>query len=205
MERTEQPMKFLLSSTLALAIAGLPLRVQEPDDKGKPQQEEPVKQPDRKAKQQPEEKPKPKPEKPKPEQAPPPKSQKPEEKQQPDEKERKEQEKRQKEQTKKEKNRPSEQTTSEAGGNKPQTSKKGQRIPPEKFHATFGREHRFKVAARPDERRFQYGGYWFEVVEVWPAGWSFDDECYLEDDGDDYYLVDFVHPEMRVLVIVVTG
>jgi hypothetical protein len=43
------------------------------------------------------------------------------------------------------------------------------------------------------------------VVEVWPARWSFDDDCYIEEDGDDYYLVDTVHPEIRVLVVVVSG
>ena len=56
-----------------------------------------------------------------------------------------------------------------------------------------------------DNRRFRYSGYWFEVVEVWPAGWSFDDDCYIAEDGDDYYLIDVVHPEIRVLVIVVSA
>jgi len=201
-------MKTILSSMLALAIAGWPLGTQEPDPKEKPKQEEPKKQP---PKQQPDEKPQPKskPEKPKEEPAPPPKQQKPEEKQQPqDEKER---QKQQKEETKKEKNKPpQEQSTQQNNRKQPGaqsgTQAKGQRIPPEKFHATFGREHHFRVArSGGDNRRFQYSGYWFEVVEVWPAGWSFDDDCYIEEDGDDYYLVDVVHPELRVLVIVVSG
>ena len=34
---------------------------------------------------------------------------------------------------------------------------------------------------------FHYGGYWFQVVDVWPAGWPYEDDCYLEEDGDDYY------------------
>lgn len=209
-------MKLILSSILALAIGGLPLPTQEPDDK-KPQQEEPKKQPPKpnQQPQQPDEKPKPKPDKPpKQEPAPPPKQPKPEERQQPDEKQQqkrqKEQEKQQKEQAKKEKNRPPQEQTTQPGTNKQQTSRqtagKGQRIPQEKFRASFGREHHFRVArSAGDNRRFQYSGYWFEVVEVWPAGWSFDDDCFIEEDGDDYYLVDVIHPEIRVLVIVVSG
>jgi len=56
---------------------------------------------------------------------------------------------------------------------------------------------------RSGDRRFQYSGYSFELVEVWPAEWSYDDECYIEEEGDDYYLVDVVHPEIRVLVVIV--
>ena len=75
------------------------------------------------------------------------------------------------------------------------------RIPQDKFRSSFGSQHHFRVLRR-DDRRFQYSGYVFEVVEVWPAGWSYDDECYIEEDGDDYYLVDVVHPETRILVVI---
>ena len=195
-------MKIILSSMLALAIAGWPLGTQEPDPKEKPKQEEPKHQP---PKQQPDEtpQPKPKPEKPKQEPAPPPKQQKPDEKQQ--QQDEKERQKQQKEEAKREKNRPPQQQSTQPDNRKQSGAQaKGQRIPPEKFRSSFGREHHFRVAHR-DDRRFQYSGYWFEVVEVWPAGWSFDDDCYIEEDGDDYYLVDIVHPETRVLVIVVSG
>ena len=194
-------MKIILSSMLALAIAGWPLGTQEPDPKEKPKQEEPKKQP---PKQQPDETPQPKskPEKPKQEPAPPPKQKPDEKQQQQDEKER---QKQQKEEAKREKNRPPQQQNTQPDNRKQSGAQaKGQRIPPEKFRASFGREHHFRVAHR-DDRRFQYSGYWFEVVEVWPAGWSFDDDCYIEEDGDDYYLVDIVHPGIRVLVIVVSG
>lgn len=202
--RTEQPMKFILSSMLTLAIAGSPLSTQEPDEKEKPKQEEPKKQPEPKEKpaQEPDDKPKPNPH-PKQEPAPPPKQQKPDEtRQQPDEKERQKQEK---EQTKRDKNQPPQEQTAPENNRHQQASGKHQRIPPEKFHASFGREHHFRVArGAGDSRRFQYSGYWFEVVDAWPAGWSYDDDCYIEEDGDDYYLVDLVHPEIRVLVIVVS-
>jgi hypothetical protein len=196
-------MKFILSSILALAIAGVPVRVQEPDDKSKPQQEDPKKKPpEPKAKQQPDEKPKSKPEKP-PKQEPQQPPRQPDEKQR--EKQQKEQSRQQKEQDKTEqKSRQQEQTARQ--GDTRQAPAKGQHIPPEKFRASFGHEHHFRVArSGGDDRRFRYSGYWFEVVDVWPAGWSFDDDCYVEEEGDDYYLVDVIHPEVRVLVIVVSG
>jgi outer membrane biosynthesis protein TonB len=81
--------------------------------------------------------------------------------------------------------------------------RKGERIPPQKFDESFGSEHHFRVKHLQEGRRFEYSGYAFEVVEPWPAGWSYDDECYIEQDEDDYYLVDVFHPGIRVLVIVV--
>jgi len=186
-------MKIILSSMLALTIAGSPVLAQEPEPKEKPKQEEPKKPSGAKSKQEPDEKakPKPQPEKPKQEPAPPPKEAKPGEKQQ-------------KEQAKPEKDRPQQEQTARPDHRNQQAREKGQRIPLEKFRAGFGREHPFRVARR-DDHRFHYSGYWFEVVEVWPAGWSFDDDCYIEDDGSDYYLVDMVHPEIRVLVVVVSA
>ena len=80
--------------------------------------------------------------------------------------------------------------------------KNARSIPPERFQASFGREHHFRVQRR-DDRHFEQGGFVFEVVEVFPA-WAFDDDCFIEEDGDDYYLVDVVHPELRVLVVIVS-
>lgn len=184
-------MKTILTSMLVLAIAGSPLLTQEPDEKEKPKQQEPKKQPEPKPKQEP---------------APPAKQQKPDEKaQQQKQQDEKERQKQQKEQAKKEKNRPPQEQSAPHDNRNQRASGKGQRIPPEQFRARFGREHHFHVArSGGDNRRFQYGGYLFEVVEVWPVGWSFDDDCYLEEDGDDYFLVDLVHPEIRILVIVVS-
>jgi DNA mismatch repair ATPase MutL len=196
-------MKIILSSMLALAIAGSPLLRQEPDEKEKPKQEEQKKQPEPKPKpaQEPDDKAKPKP---KQEPAPPSKQQKPDERQQ--QQDEKERQKQQKEEAKTEKSRPPQEQSSSQNNRKSQASGKGQRIPPEKFRSSFGHEHHFRVArSGGDNRRFQHDGYWFEVVEVWPAGWSFDDDCYIEEDGDDYFLVDLVHPEIRLLVIVVSS
>ena len=76
------------------------------------------------------------------------------------------------------------------------------RIPDDRYRASFGRGHHFRVARRSD-RRFEYEGYAFEYVDAWPSEWSYDDECYIVLDGDDYYLVDVVHPELRIRVIIV--
>ena len=75
--------------------------------------------------------------------------------------------------------------------------------PPQQFDEKFGSEHHFRVRHLEECRRFEYSGFAFEVVQPWPAGWSYDDECYIEQDEDDYYLVDVFHPGIRLLVIVV--
>jgi DNA mismatch repair ATPase MutL len=176
-------MRMTISAILAVAIAVSPLLAgQQPEpDKEKQKKEEPKKQSTPNPSQEPqgEEKPKPKPEKPKQEPPPPPKEQKQDEKKQ--------------------------RKTAEQNNQKQSAQNRhgrGQKIPEEKFHANFGQDHRFRVTRR-DDQRFQHGGYWFEVVDGWPAGWSYEDDCYIEEDGDDYYLVDFIHPEFRILVIVV--
>jgi hypothetical protein len=76
-----------------------------------------------------------------------------------------------------------------------------QRIPDDRYHANFGAQHRFRVERRGD-RRFQYGGYQFEY-SAWPAGWGYDDDYYIEEIGGQYYLTDAVHPDRRIVVILI--
>jgi len=79
----------------------------------------------------------------------------------------------------------------------------GQRIPEDRFHAHFGRDHHFRighptfVAGRP---RFQYSGYWFQLLSPWPAVWSYDDDCYIDYLDGEYWLFDPMHPGMRIEV-----
>ena len=88
---------------------------------------------------------------------------------------------------------------------------RGRRIPEDRFRTSFGREHTFHIQGgggggrqRGEDRRFQYGGYWFEYAEAWPSDWDYDDDDYYIDyTGDDYYLYDSRHPGMRILVIIV--
>lgn len=82
---------------------------------------------------------------------------------------------------------------------------KGGHIPDDKFRAQFGRSHTFRatqviVRGRP---QFQYGGYNFELVDAWPAGWAYTDECYIDYIDGEYFLIDLLHPGMQIAVIVV--
>ncbi|MFY9801954.1 MAG: hypothetical protein WA211_15445 [Candidatus Acidiferrales bacterium] len=80
------------------------------------------------------------------------------------------------------------------------------RIPDDRFKANFGREHHFHVGhpqvveGRP---RFSYGGYSFIIVQPWPAGWGYDDDVYIVDDGGVYYLCDLAHPGVQLELTVV--
>jgi hypothetical protein len=84
-----------------------------------------------------------------------------------------------------------------------QANRGGRRIPDDRFRASFGREHHFHIGIRAGERHFAYGGYSFEFVDAWPAGWSYSDDFYIDYAGDEYYLCDVEHPEVRLVVIIV--
>jgi len=99
-----------------------------------------------------------------------------------------------------------EQNRASASGDERNRSRTSQRIPDEKFRASFGQVHHFHVAqpvivqGRP---RFQYSGYWFEFVDVWPADWSYSDDCYIDYIDGQYFLIDVRHPGVRLALIVV--
>jgi hypothetical protein len=82
----------------------------------------------------------------------------------------------------------------------------GGRIPDDKFRAHFGRQHTF-VINRPTivsgQPRFQYGGYWFNIVDVWPAGWAYTDQCYVDYIDGEYFLFDLAHPGVRIALVVI--
>jgi hypothetical protein len=83
---------------------------------------------------------------------------------------------------------------------------KSAHIPDAKFHASFGRQHTF-VVRQPviveGQPRFQYSGYWFEIVDPWPAGWAYTDDCYIDFVDGEYVLVDMLHPGVSVVLFVV--
>src|SRR5271155_2708542 len=86
-----------------------------------------------------------------------------------------------------------------------QPAGKGGHIPDDKFYAHFGRSHTFRaqtviVSGQP---QFQYGGYSFQLVDVWPVGWAYTDECYIDYVDGEYFLFDLLHPGVRVAVFVV--
>lgn len=89
----------------------------------------------------------------------------------------------------------------------PVQAQRGKRIPEERFHSNFGREHRFHVdrtrVVNVSQPVVVYGGYSFQLVDTWPAEWSYDDDCYIDYVDDQYYLFDAEHPGFRIAVFVV--
>jgi hypothetical protein len=86
---------------------------------------------------------------------------------------------------------------------------RGYRIPDDRFHANFGRGHWFRVRSNPiivvgGYPRFQYGGFWFSVVDPWPEYWSrtwYDtDDVYVDYVNDGYYMYNRRHPGVGIAV-----
>jgi flagellar motor protein MotB len=73
------------------------------------------------------------------------------------------------------------------------------RIPDDRFRANFGREHTFRVS-EGDYRnhRFQYGGYSFGFVGVWPSNWLYTQDVFVVDIDGVYYLCNPVYPGVNL-------
>lgn len=86
-------------------------------------------------------------------------------------------------------------------------AQRGQRIPEDRFRTHFGREHHFHVhraeIVNQAQPQFVYQGYTFQLEQPWPADWSYDDDCYVDYVGDNYYLYDLSHPGIQILVFVI--
>jgi hypothetical protein len=78
----------------------------------------------------------------------------------------------------------------------------GRRIPDDRFRAEFGRKHHFHIPIHRGDRSFAYGGYSFQFVDAWPAGWAYTDEFYIDLVGQDYYLCDVAHPGVQLGVVI---
>lgn len=82
----------------------------------------------------------------------------------------------------------------------------GGHIPEEKFHSSFGRQHTF-VVNRPTvvggQPQFVYGGYTFNMIDAWPADWSYSDQVYVDYVDGQYFLYDLAHPGVTVAIVVV--
>jgi len=77
------------------------------------------------------------------------------------------------------------------------------RIPEERFRASYGRQHVFhvnRVTVVAGTPRFVYGGYTFVLVEPWPVGWAYSDDCYIDDVDGEYFLFDLLHPGVRIAI-----
>jgi len=86
---------------------------------------------------------------------------------------------------------------------------RGYRIPDDRFRAHFGRGRWFRVRSAPvlvvgGYPRFQYGGFWFSVVDPWPEYWErtwYDtDDVYVDYVNDGYYMYNRHHPGVGIAV-----
>lgn len=77
----------------------------------------------------------------------------------------------------------------------------GRRVPEQQFRTSFGREHHFRVQ-RNEDRRFNYGGYYFTYNDTWPSDWDYNDDVYVDEIDGEYYLINPRHPGMRLMVVV---
>jgi hypothetical protein len=82
---------------------------------------------------------------------------------------------------------------------------KSAHIPDDKFRQQFGRQHTV-VIRQPviveGQPRFQYSGYWFVIVDPWPADWAYTDDCYIDYVNGEYFLFDLLHPGVRIALFV---
>jgi chemotaxis protein histidine kinase CheA len=90
----------------------------------------------------------------------------------------------------------------------------GYRIPDDDFWGYFGPDHGFRLYDLPlavvgKRPRFQYGGYWFSLVDPWPEYWSDNwyenDDVYVDYSNDGYYLYNRRHPDARIAISVFLG
>lgn len=191
-------MKLFIGTTLLLLLAGAPVYAGQEPDKDKPK-EEPKKQEEPKRKEEPKNAPKPA-EKPKQEPA-----------RQQDNKDRAKPEAEHKAPPPKpaqhQDNRAQDQQHAKQAEQHndrnahPEQHGNARRIPEEKFRASFGSSHHFHVERR-DDRRFNYGGFWFTYSQAWPGDWDYNDDVYVDYIDGEYYLIDPRHPGVRLLVIV---
>ena len=86
---------------------------------------------------------------------------------------------------------------------------RGYRIPDDRFRAHFGRGRWFRVRSAPvlvvgGYPRFQYGGFWFSVVDPWPEYWERTwyetDDVYVDYVNDGYYMYNRHHPGVGIAV-----
>jgi len=86
----------------------------------------------------------------------------------------------------------------------------GYRIPQDRYQRYFGPHHRFRIYRYPmvvvgGYPRFQYGGFWFSLIDPWPEywsdGWYDDDDVYIDYYEDGYYLYNPRYPRDRIAII----
>jgi hypothetical protein len=86
---------------------------------------------------------------------------------------------------------------------------RGYRIPEARYSAYFGPTHVFPIYSVPvtvvgGYPRFQYQGFWFSVVDPWPADWGddwyYNANVYIVYADGGYYLVNPAYPGVQLAV-----
>jgi len=92
-------------------------------------------------------------------------------------------------------------------GREQHQAQRGKRIPDDKFRASFGHQHTFRVQrtqiVNSPQPTIVYGGYSFVFVDAWPVAWGFDDPVFIDFVDDEYFLFDPLYPGVRVALVVV--
>src|ERR1700733_7520935 len=87
----------------------------------------------------------------------------------------------------------------------------GYRIPANHYNGHFGSSHEFVIFSQPymvigGFPRFQYGGYWFSLVDPWPDSWASNwyetDDIYVSYADNGYYMYDRRYPGVGIAVSV---
>lgn len=87
----------------------------------------------------------------------------------------------------------------------------GYRIPEPRYRVQFGPTHMFRLSLYPvglvsGYVHFHYGGFGFSVVdplpEYWSENWYDDDDVYIADSEDGYYLHNRRYPQDRIAISV---
>ncbi len=85
----------------------------------------------------------------------------------------------------------------------------GYRIPGNRFDGYFGPGHAFRIEGLPflvvgGYPRFQYGGYWFSLVDPWPGYWANNwygtDDVYVNYVDNGYYLFNSRYPTVGIAI-----
>jgi hypothetical protein len=87
----------------------------------------------------------------------------------------------------------------------------GYRIPDDRFRGNFGQGHGFRIGRLPflvvgGYPRFQYGGYWFSLVDPYPGNWAANwydtDDVYVAYADNGYYLYNSRYPGVGLAISV---
>src|SRR5271157_3127601 len=87
----------------------------------------------------------------------------------------------------------------------------GYRIPDNRYNGYFGPNYAFVIYNQPymvvgGFPRFQYGGFWFSLVDPWPNYWANNwyqtDDVYVVYQNDGYYMYNRRHPGVGIAISV---